>query len=103
MEVTVALHSHGRTATVLLSGELDLASTTELDRAIDDLLAAGCARIEVDLSELGFCDSFGLNGLVRARNRCRARGGTLEVVNPAGEVAEVISIAGLFDSLTPDA
>lgn len=87
---------------VMLRGELDLATAAELDAAIEDILAAGHTRIEVDLRGLVFCDSVGLSGLVRARNRCAQRGGELSVVNVHGEVAEVITIAGLLDSLTPD-
>lgn len=96
----MALPRRDGPVTVILRGELDLATATELEQAIDDVLASGHYRIRVDLSGLEFCDSVGLNGLVRARNRCRERGGNLEVINARDEVAEVISIAGLLNSLT---
>lgn len=103
MEVRTIADSGGASAaTIMLHGELDLASTPDLERAVDTLLAAGTRHIRVDLSHLRFCDSLGLNGLVRARNRCRELGGQLQVVNAAGEVAQVIDISGLLDTLTPD-
>jgi anti-anti-sigma factor len=90
-------------ATLVLCGELDLATTAVLDQQVDALVAGGRSRLTVDASGLTFCDSVGLNGLVRAKNRCDAAGGWLRVSGPHGQVAQVIGISGLVDALSVDA
>lgn len=102
MEVTVVVGEGDTPTTLVLRGELDLATVTELDRQVDRQLAAGRTRLAVDLAEVTFCDSTGLNGLVRAKNRCRHQGGSLSVTNVRGEVARVIEVSGLLGSLTPE-
>ncbi|MEU9134316.1 STAS domain-containing protein [Kitasatospora sp. NPDC048540] len=57
----------GSTVLVVLAGELDLDSLAPADEALERALADGPARVVVDLAELGFCDSSGLNLLLRTR------------------------------------
>lgn len=89
-------------ATLVLSGELDLASTDSFEQRVDELLAAGTDHLVVDLSALTFCDSVGLNGLVRAKNRCEQQGGSLRVAGTHGQVAHVLGISGLLGTLAAD-
>jgi anti-anti-sigma factor len=102
VKVTVVAGDAPGSAILVLSGELDLASATAFEDKVDELLATGRDRLLVDLSELGFCDSVGLNGLVRAKNRCQERGGWLRISGTRGQVAQVIGIAGLLESLAAD-
>ncbi|WP_205698153.1 STAS domain-containing protein [Conexibacter sp. SYSU D00693] len=66
---------------LLVRGELDIASAPRLVTAA---LAAGGTRrhVVVDLSELAFSDTVGLNAVLRMRRRAAAAGITLEVVEP---------------------
>ena len=79
-----------------LAGELDL------DRADDvrDSLASaagtpGCRYLRIDVSELGFIDSYGLGALVSARNSAAAKGVTLTLAEPSPPVRKAIEVTGL--------
>jgi anti-anti-sigma factor len=60
---------HGRYRLVL-SGELDLNGAGELEAAITRLCKAGALEIEVDLREITFIDSSGVQAIMRAREQC---------------------------------
>ena len=100
MKFTVAVDGREGVTTIALSGELDLESAEDLERAINGLIADGHSRVVVDLRELTFCDSVGLNTLVRATKHCEEVGGWLRIVHPTGQVADVLRIAGLYDFLS---
>jgi anti-anti-sigma factor len=51
---------------VMLSGELDMATAPQLEEALSDA-ARGSVAVILDLSELEFMDSTGLQVIVRAR------------------------------------
>lgn len=81
-----------------LSGELDLDGA---DRVRDSLArAAGlpqCRRLQVDVSELTFIDSYALGALVSARNTAAGAGAALTLVNPSPPVRKAIQVTGLAD------
>lgn len=60
---------HGRYR-LLLSGELDLNGAAELEAAITRLCKAGALEIEIDLREITFIDSSGVQAIMRAREQC---------------------------------
>ncbi|MFJ9608468.1 STAS domain-containing protein [Kitasatospora sp. NPDC101176] len=74
----------------------------ELDRDTADTLRAALAgpgeederRIVVDLAGLRFCDSTGLNLLLRARQDTEADGVRLELAGARGVVARLFEITG---------
>jgi anti-anti-sigma factor len=100
LKFTVAVDEREGVTTVALSGELDLETAEDLERGIRTLIADGHSRVVVDLRELTFCDSVGLNTLVRASKHCEEAAGWLRVVHPTGQVADVLRIAGLYDFLS---
>lgn len=101
MNVTIQPDADGVT-TVALSGEVDLATAGQFQAEVERLVTAGVTALIVDLREVTFCDSTGLNALVRARNLCETHGGWLRITQPRGEVAEVLTISGLLDHLASD-
>jgi anti-anti-sigma factor len=56
--------THGEHAFLGLSGELDVASASDLDAALCAHLTAGRRVIEIDAAGLRFCDAAGLGVLV---------------------------------------
>lgn len=56
-------------ALVRLIGELDVAGVPSAEAALIRAEAAAAARVEVDLSSLGFIDSSGLRVMLLARER----------------------------------
>ncbi len=85
---------------LLLSGEIDIASTDELRaagaRAIESLGPG--ARLGIDMSEVTFIDSSGLGALVSIRNAAEAAGRTvwLRINSPA--IVRLFELTGLRDS-----
>jgi stage II sporulation protein AA (anti-sigma F factor antagonist) len=81
-----------------LDGELDLDCA---DKVRDSLAAAagqdGCRFLVVDVSGLGFIDSYALGALVSARNTAAGSGVTLTLANPSPPVRKAIEVTGLGD------
>lgn len=89
------LHDGDESASLSVSGELDLASAPELRAAIGELLGAGIRHLEVDLDECSFLDSSGLGALLWGHHRLRAAGGDLVAVNVHGPAARTIELSGI--------
>src|SRR5947209_2395709 len=86
---------------LVLSGELDLSSVSKLTTALRQL-GRETERVRLDLSQLEFLDSSGINALVIGLRDARSDGWHLEVdrrVSP--QVERVISISGVGPFLWP--
>lgn len=96
-----AIRAHRQDAVVVLAltGELDMASAPVLEEHVDALVAAGDVQLVVDVAELSFCDSAGLNAFVRGDRQCGAHGGWLRLTGARGHVARVIELSGLHEVL----
>jgi anti-anti-sigma factor len=82
------------TAIVVLHGEHDMATTTEISIAL--AVAAGCPSILVDVSDCTFIDSTVIGVMLRAAVDARGRAGVLEVVVPRDSSARRgLEIAGV--------
>src|SRR5215831_14188868 len=76
--------------------EIDVASAYQLRAALLQAAADGHATVVVDLTGTRFCDSAGLNLLVRAHKRALAGGGELRLVIPAGAaVLRIFTVTGI--------
>lgn len=80
------------TAVLLLKGELDHDTAAPLRSALQSNDEA--TRLVVDCAGLRFCDSTGLNLLLRARLRHLARGGSVDLSGLRSPVARVFEITG---------
>ncbi|MFE9561514.1 STAS domain-containing protein [Streptomyces sp. NPDC006487] len=88
-------------ATVLtLAGELDHDTAEPLRAALEAARASGGRRLLVDVSELAFCDSTGLNVLLHNRLAARETGGSLELIGLHRPVARMFHVTGA-DGLFP--
>jgi anti-anti-sigma factor len=83
------------TVRVRVQGELDLSTSPELDQALRNEIGAG-RRVVVDLSEIAFIDSTGLNALISALRSSGSNGGSL-LVSPSlpAQVRRVLEITGV--------
>jgi anti-sigma B factor antagonist len=91
----------GETDVVIeVTGELDIHTTPALRGALIELVAAGRARIVVDLLGVGFADSTALGVLVGGYKRASAIGGYLRIACPPGQLADVFRLTGL-DGVLP--
>jgi anti-anti-sigma factor len=84
-----------REATIALSGDLDLVTAAQAQDRLQTMVDTGVATIAVDLHEVTFMDSIGVNTLVITHRQLRARGGGLIVVRASAPVRRVLEITGL--------
>jgi anti-anti-sigma factor len=76
----------------VLCGELDLASSEEVEAELKQVESSAPAILVLDLRELEFMDSTGLRTVLAADARARERGGRLVVVRPPEEVDRVFRL-----------
>ena len=100
---TVRVEQFSRTVVITPSGELDLGTEPVL-RAVVQSLEDAYDVLVLDLSELEFVDSTGLNFAIREHLRSSLDGFNLVLVQGSEEVQRVFSLAGLdgFLPFAPD-
>ena len=88
------------TVRVQVQGELDMSTSPQLHQVLGHEIAAG-KRVVVDLSEIAFIDSTGLNTLIAALRASDYHSGEL-MVSPSmpSQVKRVLEITGL-DQVLP--
>lgn len=81
---------------VRLSGEMDISRVDEVRALLLEAMTrtGGRADIVVDLSGLTFCDSAGLNLLLRARLQVMESGRTLRLAAPSAQMLRLLEITG---------
>ena len=85
---------------ITVSGEVDLASSPELDTAIIAAIESGASSVVIDLTDVSFMDSSGLGVIVRGLKRCREADKDLDLVITNERVLKVFGITGL-DQVIP--
>ena len=85
---------------ITVSGEVDLATSPELDVAIIAAINSGISSVAIDLTAVSFMDSSGLGVIVRGLKRCREADIDLDLVITNERVLKVFSITGL-DQVIP--
>ncbi|MBV8950370.1 MAG: STAS domain-containing protein [Mycobacteriaceae bacterium] len=81
-----------------LGGDLDMATTPQLDGCLAGIARRRPDRIVVDLAELRFCDSTGLTTFVRWSRQCSDAGVQLLLRAPTPQLRRLLEITR-FDSL----
>jgi anti-sigma B factor antagonist len=83
-------------AWVHVGGELDIATTPQLERTLN----ASQARVVVlDLRELAFIDSSGIHAIVRAGIRARQAGRRLVLVRVPADMDRILTLTGSSDQV----
>ena len=85
---------------ITVSGEVDLASSPDLDTAIIAAIDSGSSSLVIDLTDVSFMDSSGLGVIVRGLKRCREADKDLDLVITNERVLKVFGITGL-DQVIP--
>lgn len=84
-------------------GDVDLSSAATLRAALSEALATLPTSLVVDLAEIGFFDSSGLNVLLRIRIDALAAGVPLALAAPSESVGRVFELTGAGDIFTVQA
>ncbi|MGW7447925.1 STAS domain-containing protein [Kitasatospora sp. NPDC054795] len=94
-DLWVEVGDRGPVRIVTVTGELDHDTADDLRTALArPPSAAGIERIVVDLAGLRFCDSTGLNVLLRARLDAQGDGVRLELAGAGPLVVRLLAITG---------
>ena len=93
--------------TVSVAGELDIATESSLVDRVGAVIVAGPAgepvpELVLDLAELRFCDSAGINALIRLRKLADQDGWGFALVRPQPPVRRVLDLTGLLTFLNVD-
>lgn len=79
-----------------LTGELDLSNAEDVGRALADAVPNHALALVVDLSQVEYLDSAGIQLIYRLRESLRARGQTLHLVIPTASAAnDALRLAGV--------
>ena len=84
----------GDTLRVTLSGEFDLTAIGEFRNAVERAETTW-RHAEIDLGDVVFMDSSGLQALVSLNNRARERGLDVTLLHPSEAVKRLLALTGL--------
>ena len=99
----VAADATGSPTTLLVRGEIDVATCDQLERAALDVLRRGRGGLHFDLSEVEFMDSSGVQVLVHLERRARRAGDHAAVRRASPPAARIMDLLGVTPLLTDDA
>lgn len=85
---------------VSLFGELDLDTVPDLNDVLGSALGTPATVVVVDCAGLDFCDSTGLNALLRAQARAEAQGSRIELARPRPLVLRMLELTGVTEAFT---
>ena len=89
-----------RSATVVLDGEIDIATAPAIRRVLMAAISGGNARLAVDMSGVTFIGATGIGVLVDAADRAREAGGSLSLLAPSPQVRWLLDVLHL-DAILP--
>lgn len=95
----VDARNEGRAAVVVVRGELDLASSPELEQQLERMLESDAELLVIDLRELEFMDSTGLSVIVSTHQRLSEAGRSLSVVKGPPQVQRLLDLTGVSERL----
>jgi anti-anti-sigma factor len=95
----VEVRSEGQAAIVVVRGELDLATSPQLEEKLRKLLETGSEPLVIDLRELEFMDSTGLSIIVKAHQRLSETGRRLSIVRGSQQVQRLLDLTGVSERL----
>ncbi|MET8413376.1 STAS domain-containing protein [Streptomyces sp. NPDC005195] len=87
-------------AVLALRGEIDFTTGTEVQRALLGPDGEAAARTVVELSQVTFMDSSGINALIGAHHAATALRGWVRLAAPSPSILRVLRIVGLDTVIT---
>lgn len=88
---------------VTISGEIDIASASQLRNQLLGVMRRHGARLALDLTGVTFMDCSGINVLLAVGRRAHIEGGWLCVLRASPRVRRVLKLTGLDSELMPTA
>ena len=94
--------SDAPSATVVLDGEIDIATSPPIRRFLMAAISGGNVHLAVDMSGVTFIDAGGIGVLVATANRARQAGGSVSLLAPSRQVRRLLDVLHL-DAVLPAA
>ena len=101
-ELDVQVKDEGESTTVTVAGEIDLATSTRLNRELDAVLDRQPQRLRIDLTAVPFMDTTGVAVLLKARRRAIEQGCRFSVSSASPALTRLFEITGLAGLLADD-
>jgi len=89
------LYRYGSRRTLFVTGELDVATASVLEGAVDGALDGQGDELCLDLGGLEFVDSSGARAIMHAHDKAASLGSRLVILSPAPLVRRVLELMGL--------
>ncbi len=93
--IELAVDRGTESATLRVSGEIDLTSAPKLDDEIQSLIEQSVRTLTLDLSSVAFMDSTGLRVLLKASKLLESSGGKVVLLKPSEPVRRLLEVSGL--------
>ncbi len=99
LEVTIG--RDGDIVTVTVAGEIDMVTSTRLNRELDTMFDHDplLARLRIDLERVTFMDTIGIAVLLKARRRALEAGVHFSVISTSPAIGRLLEITGLTSLL----
>lgn len=82
-----------------LQGSVDAHTFPRLEQAFGEFLKKGARWIVVDIGDMEYISSVGINFLVTSRSDLRRQGGDMILVGPKSHVKKIFTMLGLLEVL----
>ena len=97
--MNIDTEAEGDTLKVTLSGEFDMGSVPDFRSTLEDV-PEPWSRVLLDMHDVVFMDSSGLQELLRLNNRARERGHEVVLVRVSVPVRRLLELTGLESHFT---
>jgi anti-anti-sigma factor len=91
----VADPQHLPAVAIALPAEIDMANADRVGQQLGSAFTPGVRTVIADMTATRFCDSSGINMLVRAHRQAAANGTELRLVVPSTAVLRTLTLLGL--------
>jgi anti-sigma B factor antagonist len=98
LELAYQVGADGKAATVLIRGELDIATADQAYTYLRDVVDSQDGPVVMNLSELSFCDAAGLGVLARVAGHARRSGRSLTLTAARPALLRIMHITGLDEA-----
>ena len=98
-ELRVEIEESPHAWSVLVRGEVDISSASQLEAVLDDVIEKGALLVVLELEHVDFLDSSGLRVILAAANELKERDGSLVIGGASTAVLSVLEITGVIDRL----
>ena len=93
--LTANLYRYRATRTLCVTGELDVATASVLEGAVDGALDGQGGDLRLDLGDLDFMDSSGARAIMHAHDKAASLGSRLVILSPTPVVRRVLELMGV--------